>query len=121
MMSKKVDEKKIAFYMAQNYKVEISLEKNGYFFAKIPDLLGCMTEAESWKELEDNIEDAKKAWIITALKRGINIPLPREKSEKPEFVVKSKPAIRRPEKFKVLVETTSQQKTGAAIGYTLAA
>ncbi len=62
------------------YAVEIVHETvEGYdaWFARVPDLPGCMTQADTLAELEAMIEDAKFAWVATALEDGIPIPEPQ--------------------------------------------
>lgn len=54
----------------------ISEEDGGGWLAEIPELKGCMTDGETPEEALKNIEDAKIAWVTTALKRGQTIPLP---------------------------------------------
>jgi antitoxin HicB len=73
-MTKELDK-----YKKLKYSVKItpiSEEDGGGWLAEIPELKGCMTDGESPEEAIKNIEDAKCAWITTALKRGQTIPLP---------------------------------------------
>jgi len=48
----------------------------GGYVAKITDLPGCITQAESLDELMNMIQDAKRCWIDGALQDGIEIPEP---------------------------------------------
>lgn len=59
------------------------LKKNsdGSYFGEIEELTGCMTEGDSEEEVLKMLEDAKKAWLKIALKRGITIP----ESDQDEF------------------------------------
>ena len=57
---------------------ELSAEDGGGWLAEIPDLPGCMSDGETPQQAIENLEDAKIAWIETALKRGQDIPLPEE-------------------------------------------
>lgn len=45
------------------------------------DLPGCMTQGETIAELIKMVEDAKRAWILTALEDGKEIPKPRQMME----------------------------------------
>ena len=47
------------------------------FVARIVELPGCITQADSFDELEEMIEDAMRAWIEVALDEGQPIPEPR--------------------------------------------
>ena len=59
-MQKKV--KNLDYYMNLRYEARIQKSDTGYF-AEIPDLPGCMTFCEEFDQLEEMIEDAKKAWF----------------------------------------------------------
>lgn len=79
------DLSKIEYYLAQKYSIvlrELSAEDGGGWLAEIPDLPGCMSDGETPQQAIENLEDAKIAWIETALKRGQDIPLriPRGKA-----------------------------------------
>ncbi len=58
------------------YKVEIAHDEDGWF-AKVIDLPGCMTWADTFEELRPMIEDAKRGWIEDALEYGDPVPEPR--------------------------------------------
>lgn len=75
------DLSKIEYYLAQKYSIvlrELSAEDGGGWLAEIPDLPGCMSDGETPQQAIENLEDAKIAWIETALKRGQDISLPEE-------------------------------------------
>lgn len=69
--------KDFEYYMKLKYRIEILEGEDGYF-AKIPDLPGCMTFCDEFTQINEMIEDAKKAWIETSIERGLEIPEPRE-------------------------------------------
>jgi len=46
------------------------------YVIEIPDLPGCITQAEYADEALTMIEDAKKGWIEIALEQGLEIPEP---------------------------------------------
>ena len=77
-------EKNIDYYMGLNYPVaieRISEEDGGGFFASIPLLPGCMSDGGTLEEAYDNIEDAKKEWLMSMLERKMNIPEPADQEE----------------------------------------
>ena len=79
MMKKNID-----YYMGLNYPVaieRISEEDGGGFFASIPLLPGCMSDGGTLEEAYDNIEDAKKEWLMSMLERKMNIPEPADQEE----------------------------------------
>lgn len=64
-------------YMAMSYRMEIVEDKDeGGFVVSYPDLPGCITCGETIESAVTNALDAKKAWIETALKEGIEIHEP---------------------------------------------
>ena len=66
----------IDYYLKLNYPVEIVECEEGGYFARVPDLPGCMTQAETMKELLANVREAKEVWLEGALEAGEEIPLP---------------------------------------------
>ena len=75
-MSQKAD-KDLDYYMGLPYTVEVKQdEEDGSYFAKIVELPGCMTWAETYEELGPMIEDAKRGYIEDSLEHGDPIPEP---------------------------------------------
>jgi antitoxin HicB len=72
--------KDLASYLTLPYTIELTPDVDGYWFAEIPLLDGCMTNGESRDDALSMIDDAKRAWLLTALEIGLPIP-------EPEFVV----------------------------------
>lgn len=71
--------KDLKYYIKLKYSVKltpISEEDGGGWLAEIPELKGCMSDGETPEEALKNVEEAKVAWISTAIKRGQTIPLP---------------------------------------------
>jgi len=64
------------FYSNLPYTVEIKHDEDGWF-AKVVELPGCMTWADTFEELAPMIEDAKRGWIEDALEHGDPVPEPR--------------------------------------------
>lgn len=79
-------------YLKLPYTIEVIRdESDGYtgWFAKVRELPGCMTQADTFDELGAMIEDAKRAWIESALEDGAEIPLPRKMEDySGKFVVR---------------------------------
>lgn len=69
--------KTVEHYMALPYEVVVKPDEDGGWFARVPDLPGCMTYSETREGLWAMIEDAKKGWIGDALEHGHSIPEPR--------------------------------------------
>ncbi len=70
------ERRSLDYYLKLNYPVEIVECEEGGYFARVPDLPGCMTQAESMKELLENVREAKEVWLQGALEAGEEIPLP---------------------------------------------
>lgn len=79
-------------YLQLAYKIEVFKDSNADnpgWVASVPDLPGCITQADTFDELGSMIEDAKRAWLEAALERGIPIPEPHLQEEySGKFVVR---------------------------------
>lgn len=75
----KIDKKKVEYYMGLNYTIMVQ-ERNDssghYYFAKVLELDGCMSDGETLEELSINIKEAIRCYIESCLKLGDPIPLP---------------------------------------------
>jgi len=95
-------------YLKLPYTIEVTRdESEGYtgWFAKVGELPGCMTQADTFDELGEMIEDAKRAWIESALEDGEEIPLPRKVEDySGKFVVRLPKSL-----HKQLVNTANQE------------
>ncbi len=70
--------KDINYYKKINYPLTVLQEEDGSYFAEYPDLKGCMTVADTFQEIYEMAEDAKIAWLETALENNIPIPAPKD-------------------------------------------
>jgi len=68
--------KTLEYYMALPYTIEI-IPDDGAWFVRIKELSGCMTEVDTWEEIQNAIEEAKYLWLEVALERGRPIPEPQ--------------------------------------------
>ncbi len=68
--------KTLDYYLSLPYTIELTPDEDGYWFAKIPLLKGCMTNGDSRADALEMIDDAKRLWLETALSLGIPIPEP---------------------------------------------
>jgi len=66
----------LEYYMSLPYTIELTPDVDGYWFVEIPLLEGCVTNGESQTDALAMIEDAKRAWLTTALELGLPIPEP---------------------------------------------
>jgi antitoxin HicB len=72
----KMMNKTLEYYLSLPYTIELTPDEDGYWFAQIPLLKGCMTQGESREEALMMIDEAKELWLETALEEGIPIPEP---------------------------------------------
>ncbi|MBC7810167.1 MAG: type II toxin-antitoxin system HicB family antitoxin [Burkholderiales bacterium] len=68
--------KELEYYLTLPYSIVLTPDEDGYWFAEIPSLPGCMTQGASRIEALEMIEEAKALWLETALAEGIDIPEP---------------------------------------------
>lgn len=68
--------KNLKYYLNLDYTVRLKKNNDGTYFGEIEELPGCMTEADTEKEVLAMLEDAKRAWLTVALKRKVIIPEP---------------------------------------------
>lgn len=75
-MSQKIRD--IDYYLSLPYTIELTPDEDGFWFAEIPLLEGCMTNGSNREDALFMIDDAKRAWLETALSLGVPIPEPVE-------------------------------------------
>ncbi|MBR2216150.1 MAG: type II toxin-antitoxin system HicB family antitoxin [Selenomonadaceae bacterium] len=75
------EKKTVAYYMALPYQEVIVSAKEGGYVGYIPELKGCITQAETRQGILDMLEDAKKCWLEAALEDGLDIPEPHDDTE----------------------------------------
>ena len=61
---------------SRDYPFEVRKTEFDTYFISVADLPGCTTEGETLAEALDQLDDAKTAWIATALRGGRAIPDP---------------------------------------------
>ncbi len=68
--------KTLEYYLTLPYTIELTPDEDGYWFAEIPLLPGCMTQASTRAEVLEMIDEAKLLWLETALEEKLTIPEP---------------------------------------------
>jgi len=68
--------KDLGYYLSLPYTIELTPDEDGFWFAEIPLLEGCFTNGSSREDALAMIDDAKRAWLETALSLSIMIPEP---------------------------------------------
>ena len=77
MARKDAARKDVEYYLGLSYAVELRQYDDGTWFARMPELPGCMTEADTLEAAIDMIRDAQQEWIRACLQDGTPIPEPK--------------------------------------------
>ena len=80
-MAKQKTNKTLDYYLSLPYTIELIPDEDGFWFAQIPVLPGCMTQGASRTEALEMLDEAKLLWLETALDEGIEIAEPVIQSE----------------------------------------
>lgn len=97
----------VDYYLSLPYAIELRRYEDGTWFARMPELPGCMTEADTLEETMEMIRDAQGGWIEACLEDGTPIPEPRHsESYSGQFRVRLPRSLHRE-----LVERAEQEGT----------
>jgi len=96
--------KDLDYYLKLPYKFTLYPAEECGYVIEIPDLPGCITQAETADEALYMIEDAKKCWIETCLEEGIEIPEPAKDDYSGKFNVRVPKSL-----HKTLVEQAEKE------------
>lgn len=120
------EKKGFSYFTALPYRIELHPASEGGFVAAIPDLPGCITQGDTKEEALQMLEDAKMAWIETALEEGIEIPepVPNEDEFSGKFNLRIPRSLhrdltRRAEKEKVSLNLLATYLLSASMGQRL--
>ena len=115
-------------YLALPYTIEVHKDESDgepAYVARIVELPGCITQADTFEELEEMVQDAMRAWIESALEDGAAVPEPRKAEEySGKFVVRVPRSLHRQlatvaeyngVSLNAYVSTTLAQAVGAAV------
>ncbi|SRR5260221_4168684 len=87
-----MSDRKVEEYLALPYHIEVVYDASGEapgWFARVVELPGCMTQAESREEVLAMIQDAMRAWIEVRVEDGQPIPQPlTDETYSGKFVVR---------------------------------
>jgi antitoxin HicB len=78
----KLKDKNLDYYLSLPYTIQLTPDIDGFWFAEIPLLDGCVTNGDSQADALEMIEDAKRAWLTTAIDLGLPIPEPEPEVSK---------------------------------------
>ena len=81
------------------YRIEVTQDHskdNPGWVANVKELPGCITQADTFEELEEMIKDSMRSWIEVALEDGLAIPEPRVEDDfSGKFVVRLPKSLHR--------------------------
>lgn len=87
-----MNKRNVEYYLNLPYTIQVyrdSNEENPGWVASVAELSGCITQADTFEELGEMINDAMCTWIEAALEDGVEIPEPRlEEDYSGKFVVR---------------------------------
>ncbi|HTL88192.1 MAG TPA: type II toxin-antitoxin system HicB family antitoxin [Leptolyngbya sp.] len=63
-------------YLQLNYPITFYPEPDGGYTVMIRELPGCISQGDTLEEAMQNIQEAKEAWLETAIAYQDEIPLP---------------------------------------------
>ena len=90
-----MNDKTLAYYQNLPYSIEIKQDRSdpehAVWFAQVKELPGCITEADSFNEAGEMIQDALSVWVQGSLDAGLPIPEPQ-----PEQTYSGKFSLRLP-------------------------
>lgn len=69
-------QKTLDYYLSLPYPIVLIPDEDGYWFAEIPLLPGCMTQGSSRVEALEMLDEAKTLWLEAALELNMTIPEP---------------------------------------------
>ena len=82
-------DKDLNYYLSLPYRIVIEPDPSGELTMYIPDLPGCISQGDTLEDAYRMINDAKIAWIETALEDGATIPEPANEDDfSGKFVVR---------------------------------
>lgn len=61
----------------QPWTIEVRPYSDGGYFARVVELPGCMTEADTREDLIELIDEARAEWLASAFEHGDPIPRPK--------------------------------------------
>ncbi|MDR2599980.1 MAG: type II toxin-antitoxin system HicB family antitoxin [Oscillospiraceae bacterium] len=63
-------------------------DSGSYYFAKVQEFDGCMSDGETVEDAYNNIFEAMQGWIETKLEVGFNVPVPTDNQYSGKFVLR---------------------------------
>ena len=70
------ERKPLDSYLALGYPMRVDADPGGGFVISFPDLPGCITQADTVKEIGPMAEEARILWLETEYESGGEMPLP---------------------------------------------
>jgi len=99
--------KDLNYYLQLQYTIRLKRNSDGSYFAEIEELPGCITEADTEKEVLVMLTDAKKAWLQVALERKQTIPEPTTEEYSGKFNIRLPKYLHRQLAYKAKQENVS--------------
>jgi antitoxin HicB len=80
------------YYLSLSYPIEL-IPEEGSFFARHPDLDGCISQGDTADEAVKNLGEARSLWIEARLEDGLPVPEPLDTELSGRFLVRTTPGL----------------------------
>jgi len=68
--------KDLQYYLNLPYRIVFHPAEEGGYVVEMPELPGCISQAETVEEALEMVKEAQKCWLESAIEDGIEIPEP---------------------------------------------
>lgn len=79
--------------MKIQYPLRVHKAEEGGYWAEFPDLPGCVTEGDTFKETLDNAHEALSGWLASRFERNFEIPTASSVKGKNVYLVEPSPEV----------------------------
>jgi predicted HicB family RNase H-like nuclease len=96
MVIKNIPRQSLGYYLNLPYTIILERwddAKNPYWVARVAELPHCMIHGDTPEEAIKEIEEVKKDWITSNLKRGLNIPEPSPRKYSGKMILRISPTL----------------------------
>ena len=87
--------KPLEHYLGLQYPFVVHCDPDGGYVIVFPDLLGCVSQADTLAEIPVMAEDARTGWIETEFEEGRHIPEPSHQEYSGKFNVRLPKSLHR--------------------------
>jgi predicted HicB family RNase H-like nuclease len=96
MVTKSKTKQDLEYYLSLPYTIILERwddDKQPYWVARVAELPHCLIHGDSPEEAIKEIDEVKKDWIISNLKRGLPIPEPSPRKYSGKMILRISPSL----------------------------